>query len=95
MRTRKRQPYIDLSEFIEVEHYKFNHNIKMENYKRFAISSLTTFIASFGIFFFSVIQDESFTFTSSALASAGASALMVAVRALAKVVVEFLTGFNR
>ena len=80
---------------LKVEDYNFNDNNMTDTLKRFAISSLVTFVSTFGIFFFSAIQSDSFVFSKATLYSAVISAVFVAVRALAKVVVEFLMNFNK
>lgn len=62
--------------------------------KRFAISSGVTFISTFGIFFFTAIQSEDFSFSTSTISSLIISAVFVAIRAAAKLIVEFFISLN-
>lgn len=56
--------------------------------KRYAVSSLTTFIAVFALVFFTAIQQPDFIFSKQSIVALICAATVVAVRALAKVVVE-------
>jgi hypothetical protein len=66
-----------------------------QDLKRFLISSAITFVSTFGVIFAAAVQVDSFTFTQEALVSLTIAAGNAGVRAVAKVVVEFLTGFNK
>lgn len=69
-----------------------NNKNNMSNMKRFAVSSLTTFVASFALAFSTAIQVDGFTFSKATLLAVGSSALMVAIRAVAKIGMEWATG---
>lgn len=56
--------------------------------KKYLISSVITFIAVFGLVFFTAIQEADFIFSKQSFIALICAAAVVAVRALAKVVVE-------
>lgn len=62
--------------------------------KRYVLSSVNTFVSAFAVTFLALIQVQGFTFTKDTLISAGASALLVAVRALIKLFGEFFAGMS-
>lgn len=64
----------------------------MDTFKRFVVSSLTTFVASFTLTFCTAVGSANFTFSKASVIAVGSAALMVAVRAVAKVLVEWATG---
>lgn len=64
----------------------------MSNLKRYALSSLTTFIATFVLAFCTTIGNAGFTFSKASLIALAVSALMIAVRAVAKIGVEWAMG---
>lgn len=65
----------------------------MSNLKRFAVSSGITFVAVFAVVFCTAVQETSFVFSKASLVSLAASGIIVAVRAVAKLIVEYATGF--
>ena len=63
-----------------------------ELYKRYLISAATTFVSTFVTVFALAISADSFTFSEEALIATTLSALIAAMRGLAKFIVEISSG---
>lgn len=79
-------------EELEVEYiYPTNEETDMTNIKRYAISSVITFVATFVLVFFTAVGADDFVISKASLYALIGSAVMVATRAVAKVIIELAT----
>lgn len=83
----------DLTEQVEDLILNQKTTMKNGNLKRFAISSYVTFISVFAVTFCAAVAEPNFVFSKASFVSLIASGLIVAVRAVTKVVMEFALGF--
>lgn len=62
------------------------------NLKGYLISTLVTFVAVFATVFFTATQIPGFTFSKTSLGALAVSAVISAVRAISKLIVEYFAG---
>ncbi len=68
--------------------------MNITNLKGYAISTLITFSSTFLFVICTAMSVSSFTFSKDTILALGASALVSAIRAVAKLIVEYLVGIT-
>lgn len=66
--------------------------MNITNLKGYLISTLITFLSVFGLVFFGAISIPGFTFSKTTLSALALAAIASAVRAVAKLIIELISG---